>query len=749
MKTALSKALLLLVVIVSTLSAAASGLEYIKYEAPFENWTISEKGKASLQKNCGYDGKRSCFVLEGTKNTNPIVTGPKIPDTMNGDVLHIRALFKCTEEARPYLGFDNAYYAIANTIYVNKTTLDNGWIETSAILRLPDVTRRQLFFGIYKIDGTCYFDKIELTQSEVVAVTEDPKYGLLGPDDTIAKNGTFESVIFENDFYSTINPYVKSITPRWNANRACFEKGQNITFDYSKVSSILSKPLTVQLEVYYVTGADAFLTLMQSNDGGKTWSDVGTFGKKVDTFKFTLTTVNHNMFCVIMKDSPGSVQLSKVRVTSTVKEKPSVTVRSKQVVHVPVEENGIALSISEKGDAKRKMNIKLTNTGNGTIENFEFDSSSIPEGGPKLSVDKDSGSLNKGDSMDIVGRVTFTSADDTVINYGIHNADGTVMYASGMFITTPPFFFDDDSYGNYITEDSGCGTLWWCGSTYKISKERLAPEQASKKSAIDIYAAKNEYEAFQLVLKASSSDQTITDVSITPLTSVEDSSVVISNVSVRRVMYLKTDHPSDRTFGRLGEYWPDPLIPLDLPYKCPAGENCPFWILIYVPFEGKEGTYEGTVSLTASGKKLSADVTLKVWNFTIPKKQRFKSLLGFNSVSVDAYHHTKDANKTVRGAVYDKYFASFSRHRLSPMRGYPLHWYKTEYKDGKLVFNYDKFIERVKYTHSEEGFGFSSDVLYIKISFNIIIIIIFLFHSYIFIIIIILFHSYIFVIYFY
>lgn len=714
MKSTLYTVFLPLVVTVSTLLTAASGLEYIMYEAPFENWTISEKGKASLKKNCGFDGKRSCFVLEGTKDTNPMVTGPKIPATMKGDVLHIRALFKCTDEARPYLGFDNAYYAIANTIYVNKTTVGNDWIETSAILRLPDVTSRQLFFGLYHLDGTCYFDKIELTQAEVVPVTEDPKYGLLGPEDTIYKNGTFESIIFDNDFYSSINPYVKSITPRWNSNRACFSDNQNITFDYSGVTALLAKPLTVEFHVYYVTGADAFLTLMQSNDGGKTWSDVGTFGKKVEVFKFTLSSVNHNMFCVIMKNSPGSVQLSKVRVISTVKNKPSATVRSKQIVHVPVEENGIALTISEKADAKRKLNIKLTNTGNATIENFEFDSSSIPEGGPELSVDKDSGSINQGESMVIVGRVTFTSSDDTVINYGIHNSDGTVMYASGFFITTPPFFFDDDSYGNYIAEDSACGTLWWCGSTYKVSKERLAPEQASKKSAIDIYAAKNEYEAFQLVLKASSSDQIISDVSITPLASVENSSVVISNVSVRRVMYLKTDHPSDRTFGRAGEHWPDPLIPLDLPYKCSAGENCLFWVLIYVPFDAQEGSYKGTVSLTASGKKLSSDVILKVWNFTIPKKQRFKSLLGFNSVSVDAYHHTKDANYSVRGAIYDKYFASFSRHRISPMRGYPLHWYKTEYVDGKLKFNYDKFINRVKETHSADGFGFSSDVLYLN-----------------------------------
>ena len=66
---------LLLLVVLPTL-AAAGGIKQITFEAPFEDWIISKNGNASVKENCGFDGKRSCFALEGTTTSNPMVTSP-------------------------------------------------------------------------------------------------------------------------------------------------------------------------------------------------------------------------------------------------------------------------------------------------------------------------------------------------------------------------------------------------------------------------------------------------------------------------------------------------------------------------------------------------------------------------------------------------------------------------------------------------------------------------------------------------
>ena len=333
----------------------------------------------------------------------------------------------------------------------------------------------------------------------------------------------------------------------------------------------------------------------------------------------------------------------------------------------------MSLHVAEKLESKGEFKITLANTGNTSVDNYVFDlglNAAAGTAGPSLSVDesKTTGSLCTGESSEVAGTIKFSSSTNNVINYGVHSGD--TMHCSGMLITTKAHFYDDDRYGTCLDEDSKSGTLWYCGSTFKVSKSREAPQNedsgSGKKGTVTFYAAKNEYEAFQLVLKApSSGSQEITSVAMSSLVSVDNSAEVISDVSVRRVMYLKTDHPTDNIYGRVGEYWPDPLVPLDLPYKCPAGENCPFWVLVHVPYGAKEGTYKGTVTLSTKDKEFSADVSLKVWNFTIPKKPTLKSLFGLGIKYIQMHHHVKNANETMRSLVYEKYLSFMPKHRIS------------------------------------------------------------------------------------
>lgn len=706
-----------LVVCVALAAGTARVAAQSVFEPALDTWTLDDtKGKVSLKQKCGVDGQRPCILIEGAKGVDTYALSPQIPDAMrDGLTFHLSAVVKTT--SKMYLEIDGVSFdfdptSTSSALATNRTDLPDGWAEISAFVRLREDTKRKIIIGVNNRDGTCYVDRVALARVTPVRITEDPKYPALAQDEAVYENGTFVSTIFADRHYTAVNPHITVMSAKWDTSRATFTKGRNVTFDYKATAAALKEPLTLEIDVSYVSRTTAYLALLESSDAGKTWTEVGTFGSEVKIYTLALSSVAHSMFCVKIASSEGTIYVKKIRVTSTVKTKPSAAVYGKQVFQIAHEENGVALRIAEKLDAKGEFGITLTNTGNATVDRFKIGYNRVMIAGPSVSSDVAEGSIAKGESLSTVGKVRFSSSNNNIVYYTVSSSDGTVTYASGRFVTAKTHFFDDENFGNYIAEDSAHGTLWWCGSTYKVSKRRAAPEQATKKSAIDVYAAKNEFEAFQLVLKASSSEQTISDVSVTTLTSVDDKSVVIDDISVRRVMYVKTEHPTDEDYGRAGEYWPDPLLPLDLPYKCPAGENCPFWVLVHVPFGAKEGSYKGTVSLTASGKKMSSDVTLTVWNFTIPKKQRMRSLFGVEYTYIEAYHHLEDANSTFQKAVYDKYLTSLSKHRISPLYGYPFYWPSTKYVDGKLEYNrFDRHIERLKYLNSEDGFGFASNTM--------------------------------------
>lgn len=75
---------------------------------------------------------------------------------------------------------------------------------------------------------------------------------------------------------------------------------------------------------------------------------MGTFGSSVKIYTLSLTSTKHRMFCIVMKNAVGSVQISNIKVSSTVKDKPNHNIHGKLVVHVPVVENGVLLNIAER-----------------------------------------------------------------------------------------------------------------------------------------------------------------------------------------------------------------------------------------------------------------------------------------------------------------------------------------------------------------------------------------------------------------
>ena len=155
-------------------------------------------------------------------------------------------------------------------------------------------------------------------------------------------------------------------------------------------------------------------------------------------------------------------------------------------------------------------------------------------------------------------------------------------------------------------------TVWTAPILDKVLREATPPTNPG--TAISLSAAKNEFEPFQLVIRAdTNSNLTI------QLSAFTGPSSAITRQEIRRVQYVTIQQPSDSS-GIASSAIPDalPLTQFGTSEALPGGQNQPFWITIYVPTEAAAGDYTATLSITLNGDTQAIPVSLHVYNFALP-----------------------------------------------------------------------------------------------------------------------------------
>jgi hypothetical protein len=181
------------------------------------------------------------------------------------------------------------------------------------------------------------------------------------------------------------------------------------------------------------------------------------------------------------------------------------------------------------------------------------------------------------------------------------------------------------------------------------SLQRVRPtDPAGTGTQVQLYAAKGESESFQVIVHAPAAGLSQVNMSASSL--VGPGTISPANLVFYREYYVNVAQGSPN-FGvgnvPLGAgVYPDGLIPFvnpatgaDLtgatlnavPYNVPANQNQPFWIDVNVPRTAVAGNYTGTVTVTSSAGTWTLNVSLQVWNFTLPVAPNLKSTFGFHS----------------------------------------------------------------------------------------------------------------------
>jgi hypothetical protein len=190
-------------------------------------------------------------------------------------------------------------------------------------------------------------------------------------------------------------------------------------------------------------------------------------------------------------------------------------------------------------------------------------------------------------------------------------------------------------------------TWWTTGSLEKIHPSDTMPEKAPH--VVKIQAARNEFEPFQLALRAQGQNLEGVDVEVSNL---QGKTEIPSEkyITIYFEQYLNLTRPSSIT-GGTGE-WPDPLIPrMDryanekrsaFPFKLTSDRTQPVWIDVYVPPETPAGTYQGEVRVTVGGKpQITVPIELEVWNFELPSTSSLMNDFGFSGNAAERAHYGK------------------------------------------------------------------------------------------------------------
>jgi glycosyl hydrolase family 123 len=219
-------------------------------------------------------------------------------------------------------------------------------------------------------------------------------------------------------------------------------------------------------------------------------------------------------------------------------------------------------------------------------------------------------------------------------------------------------------------------TWWTTDALVKVRPYDPQPDGASKKATIK--AARNEFEPFQVILRAENNDIDGIDVNIGDLKGPGSASIPKSSIFVYAERYLDVKTPSS-VDGGTGE-WPDALVPrVDsyahekrnaFPLRLTKGRNQPLWFDVYVPRSAPPGLYKGEIQVISGPNKFGIPLELEVWNFELPSTSSLITTFGFSGISALRQHYGKYTNDTDLYDLTYLYRKAGLLHRISLRAGF-------------------------------------------------------------------------------
>ncbi len=215
---------------------------------------------------------------------------------------------------------------------------------------------------------------------------------------------------------------------------------------------------------------------------------------------------------------------------------------------------------------------------------------------------------------------------------------------------------------------------------------------------VELFAARNEYESFQIVLRCSERHLTALSAQASALKDDKGNSIPADNLTLFREQYVYLRSPSPKSSASPGLY-PDALVPLVDPYTgkdipplhyvkkrigvgqyerslvgarfdgAPfdlwPGQNQILWVDVFVTKATPAGTYRGRIDILLDGRKhLTVPVSMTVWDFQLPDGPAAGTHFGDFHTAM-RYHGLKEGDPAYE-ETYLRYCHELADHRLDP-----------------------------------------------------------------------------------
>jgi len=546
-----------------------------------------------------------------------------------------------------------------------------GWQRRSFVFITPaEVGDAYLRFGQWHLATKVAFDDIELKPTE--AVHEQFGGITLGEGEEIGGSRYTFSAPLGAQGANHSRP-LHTFRCGFNSNRWCFHDGAEVIYRHA-IPGHDQVAATIEANCNYHSSGSGFIDVSAD---GKTWTNVAKFDRvnrvRTDVSKKLLPAeAIFVRFRAAGKETdtrdskPGDFQINEYRYAATLDADLGTLRGSTAYLDIQTTHPDFPVTIlslpSATGSGNWKIAISpragkqadLQIAASVTTEKREEQVSRISASAAALVSVGGGVGAPAAPTMQVAFSSPLRRAGTNILTL-IITADGKEIYRASAQRHVASLH--DASYGYLLPSDGPC-QLWWCEGHHKVSRTRAVP--TVKKPHIELAAARNEYEPFQLVLRPKA-DLRDLRVRLSPLKG-KAAALAAENISVDEVAYVNVTRPTDSAGVR--GWWPDPLPPFDQGADLEANRNHPLWITVYVPADQRAGQYDGSLDLAAEGWKASVPIRLRVWDFTLPKTTHLQTAFGLRTSAIRRYHNLETTDELRK--VLDLYLKNFAAHRIAP-----------------------------------------------------------------------------------
>lgn len=623
-------AFFLLALFLTALPAWAQSIQFDFGSA--DQWKLSGQAGRRLDKAEGVRGSVLEITGDGTYSNSWKSSAVKLIPSEEGKISTGRLRFKVRRTSGSgggMTGFDFANYDIPVT---------SEWKTVTLTFIIPSgTTSSVIHLGQWMSQGTLQFAELEFFY---VSPAFAPS-GLGNHEDLIKDQKRYLFTSQWGKDCGNFNRTIESVKVSYNTDRWCFGGKSQLVYRFDAPQSLGGKFYTGALNFtigYYVSGT---LTAALSTDH-KNWTELTSLNKsgsadaRLPEFKDGVKTI----WIRFQSVPKTNLQLHTMKFNASLD---SATVGKKT---------------SATSEPVKQEENSVRSAENGRTRFWE-----LLEGDSGFPIPDESELSKKLPGQQIFEKtVQWTDAAGQARKAKIR----CEYYVSD-------FYREDFGYRLGLGNDC---PIWWCESTYKVTRKRNVPTGLSK--PLELSAAKNDYESLQIVLRPET-DRQLKSIAISDLKNAQGKKIDSKNIEIREVLYHFVENPTDYTGVR--DFYPDALAPLSAPLKMSGGQNYPIFITVYVPEKTDSGLYSAELVLETEKngniKKSTFPIKLNVWNFSLPKKNHLETAFGYSPNTSWKYHGVTTNEDKRR--INDLYFQLLSRYRISPYNPVPMAPYRVNF----------------------------------------------------------------------